>query len=282
MKHPIIQIDTMRAITLAAGFFLTISAKATDPISDLPNFDGLSSFAELGNSIDVHNATVNGNEGVSSGGVLDLDTPGTINGNLFAASGASVTVDGNLNGSFIPGQNLSTEQNTAFSDSSALAGLTPDDVISGDQTTPLSYDVPAGQVQVVNLNGGLDLKHSDDITLTGAGDLVLNISGTFTLQDAASIVGNPANIFINYLGTSEVTTKENNVVDGQIFLPDASATLKSTFFGGIYSGDQNVELLANAVLNAEPVPEPGTMVLMSAGLASLLLARRLCNLKRSV
>jgi hypothetical protein len=269
-------------IAVIAGSALAISSKATVPVSDLPSFDNLPNFAQLGNSIDVHNATVNGNVGVSSDGTLDLDTPGTINGNVFEATGATFDQAGNLNGSLFTGQNLSTEQSSVFSDSSDLGALPAVQSVAADQTTPLAFVVPAGQVEVVDLNGGLDLKHSDDITLTGGGDLVLNISGTFTLQDAASILGDPSNIFINYLGTTAVTTKENNVVDGQIFLPSAEADLDSTFFGAIYSGDQNVELMANATLNGVPLPEPGAMAMMSAGfIPFILLARRRLRILRT-
>lgn len=275
MKSPTIKSITvpLLRIALIAGSCLAISSKAEVPQSDLPNFDGLGNFAQLGNSITVHNATVNGNEGISSGGAFDLDTPGTVNGNLYQATGATATLAGTLNGSLFPNQNLSTDQSTVFSASVNLATLIPDETITGDQTSPLSFDVPAGEVEVIDLNGGLNLKHSDDITLTGGGDLVLNIMGSFTLQDAASIVGSPSDIFVNYEGTSAVTTDENDLVDGQLFFPDAEADLKSTFFGGIYSGDPNVELLANATLNAVPLPEPGSVVLVSAALASLLFWR---------
>src|SRR5215469_10759790 len=276
MKHPIFQTNALRLplmpMALITGFCLAMSAKATIPVTDLPNFDGLPNFAQLGNQITEHNATVNGNVGVSSGGTLDLDNPGTINGNVFVANGATFDQVGTVNGSVFTSQDLSSDQSTVFSASAGLGALPAVQTVSGDQTSSLSYNVPAGQVEVVDLNGGLDLKHTDDITLTGGGDLVLNISGSFTLQDSASILGNPADIFINYLGTSAVTSDENNLVDGQIFFPNASADLKSTFFGGIYSGDQNVELLANGTLNAVPLPEPGSMVLISTALASLLLA----------
>jgi hypothetical protein len=284
MKLATIQTNTLRPsltrVALITGFSLAISAKATIPTSDLPNFDGLPNFAQLGNQITEHNATVNGNVGVSSGGLLDLDNPGTINGNVFVSSGATFDQVGTVNGSVFTGQDLSTDQSAVFSASAGLGALPAVQTVSGDQTSSLSYNVPVGQVEVVDLNGGLDLKHTDDITLTGGGDLVLNISGSFTLQDSASILGNPANIFINYLGTSAVTSDENNLVDGQIFFPNAEAELKSTFFGAIYSGDQNVELLANGTLNAVALPEPGSTILISTALTALLLARnRLCRPK---
>ena len=280
MKLPAIQTNVPRQtwmrLALISVFSLAISAKATIPAADLPNFDNLANFAQLGNQITEHNATVNGNVGVSSGGLLDLDNPGTINGNVFQATGATVDLAGDLNGSLFTGQNLTTDQATVFSASAGLNALPAVQDISADQTSPLSFDVPAGQVEVVDLNGGLDLKHSDDITLTGGGDLVLNISGSFTLQDQASILGGASNIFINYLGTAAVTSDENNIVDGQIFIPNAEADLKSTFFGAIYSGDQNVELLANGTLNAEPLPEPGTIALAALGGLSMIVLRHRC------
>jgi hypothetical protein len=284
MKLSIIQTNTPRLslmrMALITGFSLAISVKATIPASDLPSFDGLPAFAQLGNQITEHNATVNGNVGISASGTLDLDNPGTINGNVSVANGATFDQVGTVNGSVFTGQDLSTEQSTVFSASAGLDALPAVQTVSGDQTSPLSYNVPAGEVEVVDLNGGLDLKHSDDITLTGGGDLVLNISGSFTLQGSASILGDPANIFINYLGTSPVTSDENNLVDGQIFLPNAGADLKSTFFGAIYSGDQNVELLANGTLNAVPLPEPGSIALAAiGGISTIILRHRRCSLR---
>src|SRR5215469_18533770 len=111
MKLPINQSNALRLLSirmaLITGFSVAISAKATVPATDLPNFDGLPNFAQLGNNITEHNATVNGNVGVSSGGLLDLDNPGTINGNVFQATGATFNETGHLNGSLFTGQDLS-------------------------------------------------------------------------------------------------------------------------------------------------------------------------------
>lgn len=52
---------------------------------------------------------------------------------------------------------------------------------------------PACRVEVVHLNGGLNLNFQI-ITFTGRGDLVLNIEGAFSLNGSANILGNPANI----------------------------------------------------------------------------------------
>src|SRR6516162_9776206 len=147
MKFPKIQTNTLclplTRVALITAFSLSISAKATIPSSDLPSFDGLPNFAQLGNQITEHNATVNGNVGVSSGGLLDLDNPGTINGNVFVSSGATFDQVGTVNGSVFTGQDLSTQQSTVFSASAGLDALHAVQSVSGDQTSSLSYNVPA-------------------------------------------------------------------------------------------------------------------------------------------
>jgi hypothetical protein len=72
---------------------------------------------------------------------------------------------------------------------------------------------------------------------SGAGFLVLYVSGSFNLQGTAGILdNNPSHVFINYTGASALQTKVGDTVDGFLFIPIANATLDSTFFGGLYGG----------------------------------------------
>lgn len=268
---------------LIAGFSVAISSKATVPTSDLPDFDNLPNFAQLGNDLNENDGDVYGNVGVSEGGTISIGAPSTINGDLYLATGATQSGPGAVTGTTFTGVSLSTEQSTVFTASADLANLTPDQVVSGDQTTGLSIDVAPGEVYVLNLNGGLDL-NNQNITLTGGGDLVLNIGNTFSLTGSASIDGPAQNIFVNYTGGNTVDTHVGDTVNGQVFIPNAPASLDGVWNGGVFSGNLEASLLSAGTINAVPVPEPGVMALISASLvASLLLVRRrLDGMKRSV
>src|SRR5215469_3601185 len=100
MKPTMIQTNTVRAITLLAGLSLATSAKATVPVSDLPDFDNLPNFAQLGNQLQYANNTINGNVGVSDGGTLLRNSiNNTINGDLHVGNGATSTGGGTTTGS---------------------------------------------------------------------------------------------------------------------------------------------------------------------------------------
>lgn len=275
--------DSLMCAAVIAGFFLAVSAKATVPDSSLPSFDNLPNFAQLGNNLNENNGTIFGNVGVSDGGTISIGAPSTIEGNLFIATGATRSGPGAVTGTIFTNQNLSLEQSTVFTASLDLADLPPDQTVTGDQTTGLTIDVPAGQVYVLNLNGGLDL-NNQNIVLTGGGNLVLNIGGTFSLTGSASILGPPANVFVNYIGANTVNTHIGDTIDGQVFIPNAPATLDGVWNGGVFSGNLQVSLLSASTINAVPVPEPGVALLMAAGFVPfmLLARRRLCIVKGSV
>ncbi len=272
----------IRHLPLIACFSLAISGKATVPLTDLPNLGPLSNFVEFGNQQVDKLATINGNVGVSAGGMLQLNAPATINGDISLAYPVTLMQVGLVTGITYNDQDLTTEQNTVVSDSAALGKLTPDETMSGNQTTALNFDVPAGQVEVVNLNGGLNL-NNQNITLTGGGVIVLNIEDSFSLNGSAGILGDPANIYINYEGDSTITTYVANTVDGILFDPAADADLAGAWLGSIDAGDGTITLESGAELN--PVPEPDTRDLILTGVGALVFAsgrRSLCSLTRPV
>jgi len=287
VKLPTVQIDTMRfwragslsalilRLLLVASISLAVAANATLPSSVLPSLGPLTNFTEFGNQQVDNLATINGNVGVSAGGMLDLMAPAVINGNLSLATTATLNQLGVINGTIFNNQNLTTEQDTVISVSRALAALPADETISGNQTTGLNFDVPAGQVEVVNLNGGLNLNYQN-ITLTGGGALVLNIEGAFSLNGSASILGNPANIYLNYLDGSPISADVASTVDGLLFDANEDANLSGLWTGSVNGGDGTITIDSGGTLNE--VPEPKELVLV--GFAAFLChfaRRRLCS-----
>lgn len=273
------------AITLAWAFIgrlplfaclaLAISAKATIPSSDLPYLGPFGNLAELGNQLEDGQGTING-VGVFTPWKLSFTNSATIgvNGEFYMTGNAGSTGMTVVNGTVFSGQAMSLEQSQLLSDSSALAALTPDQTLIANPATGLNFDVASGEVEVVDLNGGLNL-NDQNITLTGGGALVLNIEGSFSLGASAGILGDADNIYINYEGTSPITTGAGATIDGLVFDPNASANLDGTWNGGVYGGWNTITLDPGPGIT--PVPEPGSMVLISIGLASLLLTRRLCG-----
>jgi hypothetical protein len=159
---------------------------------------------------------------------------------------------------------LVSNQGEVLAASTALAALAPDQTNDAIQTAPLAFNVSSGQVEVVDLNGGLNLDNQN-ITLAGGGDLVLNIENSFSLEGSAGILGNPDNIYINYTGDNTITTGGGDTVDGLVLDPFAPAILNGNWNRGFYGN--------LAIDPPTPAPEAGSIVLISAALASLLWVR---------
>ncbi|HTR41893.1 MAG TPA: hypothetical protein VMH87_09785 [Pseudomonadales bacterium] len=238
MKSSTIPQNIARVSCAVACFSLVISAQATLPSSDFPDIGSLGALAELGHPL--------------------VEISGTTTNTSFTR--LTVVYD-----TVFSDPALTSNQGQVLSASSALAALTPDQTISANQTAALAFDVTPGQVEVVDLNGGLNL-NNQSITLGGGGILVLNIEGSFSLDGTAGIFGNPNDIYINYEGNSTITTGIATTIDGLVLDPSASAVLNGNLNRGFYG---------TLAPNDPPVvPEPGPMALISMALASLLLVRR--------
>jgi hypothetical protein len=244
MKLPIIRTHTARLCCAVACFSLAISANATLSLSDFPDLGPLGDLTELGHPlVEIPNTDANSN----------FTRMTVVRGTVFSDSA------------------LVSNQSQVLSASAALAALIPNQTISANQTDALSYDVNSGQVEVVDLNGGLNL-NSQNITLAGDGDLVLNINGSLSLDGSSGIFGNPNHIYINYQGDSTIMTRFATTIDGLVLDPFAPAVLNGNWNRGFYG------TLSGPT--ADEVPEPGNLVLI--GFASFLChiaRRRLCGLR---
>lgn len=249
------------ALALALVFSCAFNAKAVSSAS-LPNVSLLAPYAEFGNQLVENLATVNGNVGVSNGGTLTVTAPSVINGNVNLGLGATLSRQGKITGTITTGLNLTATQNQVFSASSTLSGFSANQTFSTLNSAE-SFTAPAGTALVVDV-GNLGL-NNQNINFSGAGDLVLNVSGSFSLVGSASILSSdPSHVFINYTGSSEVQTHVGDIIDGSLFIPKAGATLDGTFFGALYGGDHTITLMSGATLTqVAPVPEGSTGVLLA-------------------
>ena len=273
----------MTRFALALCIVPTLAAKADLSISSLPNTTLITSYAEFGGGLlDESLVTINGNVGVSSDGTVDLMAPSRINGNVYVNSGATLTGPGTVHGTVFTHQSLGAVQSQIDSASSVLAGLAPNQTFS-TLSTAQAFTVSAGNVHVVNV-GTLNLNNAN-ITLSGGGYLVINVSHGFDLTGTASILAsNPSHVFINYDGTSgSFNTHVGDTVDGYVFDTTVMATLDGSWDGGLYGAQNEIELLSGATVTSAPptvpVPEPSTIIsgallLVPLGISSLRALRQ--------
>jgi hypothetical protein len=213
----------------------------------------IQNYTQLGNNLDESLGSIDGNLAVSNGGHLHIMAPFKVHGNVYVGTGASFKNDqgdnSNVDGSVFTNQDLTAAQNQIYSDSAAFAAFAPDRIFS-TLNTAQSFTAPAGFAYVVNITN-LTLNNAN-ISFSGMGYLVLNISGNFSLTGTASILaigGTPAgHIFVNYTGTGTMTTHVGDRIDGRIFIPNGSASLDGKFNGRIYSGAGLVTLLSGATV----------------------------------
>jgi hypothetical protein len=253
---------------LAVAMLGSGTAKAV-PSSSLPDVSLITAYTEFGNQEAESLVTINGKVGVSSGGRLHVMAPSVINGDVAVASGATFQNDKadntNIHGSILMNQNLTATQNQVASASTAFSALSADQTFSTLNSTQ-SFTAPAGTALVVDITN-LTLNNAN-INFSGPGYLVLNVSGSFSLNGSAAILdSDPTHVFDNYSGSSALQTKVGDTIDGYLLIPTANASLDGTFFGGLYAGTGTITLLSGAKVGSA-VPEPATASLL--GLAALV------------
>lgn len=275
MKNHTTLIKTAIQATIAICLCQPFLASATISSTDLPDISLLSSYTEFGNSEVESLVTVNGNVGVSQGGTLNLMGPSAIDGNVYVSTGATFDHVGTVTGTIYTGQNLTANQQEVFTASSAYtalgSGVNHPDFTFATLNSSQSFSAAAGQVTVVNV-GNLSLNNAN-INFSGAGYLVINVTGSFSLVGTAGILDtDPSHVFVNYTGTGSINTHVGDTIDGYVFDPKGSGSLDGTWFGGLYGGDGTITLLSGCKLTAAPqtppvVPEASTI---TAGALMLL------------
>ncbi len=279
----------LSAATAATLGLLPAQQARAVPVSDLPDLSLLTQYATFGNFLNDQNVTINGNVGIGNNGVLKLEAPSTINGNLDLGIGATAGGGGypdNITGTVTTGVDFTAAENQVQSASTSLAGLTPN-VSLGSVTSGQSFGVVNGiaDVFVVNMSG-LALGSGENITFSGdAGDIfVLNVSGDVDMNGDAAIsaLSQASHVLLNLTTSSSLGNVAHigNIINGTTLIPDATYAEFHSVNGAIFGGLGEIKLMSGAKVESVPFNPPSvpdassTLMLLGMGLTALGVARK--------
>jgi len=174
-----------------------------------------------------------GDVAVAAGAAVQLQAPFTINGNVYVASGGSVSGPGKVKGTRYTNQNLSVARSDAISASSQAAAFPPN-VTFSNVTANRTVNGFSG-VNVVKVTGNINLNNAS-LTLNGPPDafFIVNVAGSITLGGSGGIVvsgGMPAShLLVNMTGSGSnlLNTHIGNVIQGTLLGPNVGGTLEGT------------------------------------------------------
>ena len=254
-----------------------------------------------GNTLQITNVTINGNVGVGLTGKATDSGPSTINGSLnFSASntgqfsnnnGADI-ISGGVNFNVGNVSSALTDVNNLNSTLGAEAGANIN--INGGTTINASAGtLDANGNRVFNVTG-FNTTNGDTLTINGdaaGNNVVLNfvgLSANFNNQVVLNGITSDQVLF-NFVGGSGLTggptlsindngnNNPQNLVQGVFLDPNGAISVVNTNLDGrVFGGDTHDEqVVSGSTINTPTgAPEPGSILLLGAGLSSMALLRR--------
>jgi hypothetical protein len=231
---------------------------------------------------------VTGNVGIHSSDNLTLGGGSQINGDLFLGNTASTTFGGAPPpGGFVTGT-THTNQDTLLGQArtDALAAAAAATALGGTPTVFSGQTLTAGTYALASL-----VMSNQTLTLSGAGDFVLNIAGVFTMGGSSLIsLTNGAtadHVLFNMQGSFSgglfnADIEGTSIANGIILSPTGDVKVnggvnpppRTGLFGEVIAGG-NVLIQSSSGIDGVTVPDAGsTLVLMSLGLGFLVSAKR--------
>ena len=240
----------------------TVSGRSTVAVNSSCTFSSLTSPMGLGvlglanTTITNSNVTINGNEGVYTGGSISNMAPSTVTGNVYEASAGQCSNScgpGKVNGSLIvDSADLQTLVTAATSNASTASALTPTQTFSAiSSPTTITGN---GGTNVIRINGDIN----SSITLSGsAKDLfIINVSGSLSLSGSTSLGLSggvtASHVLYNFTGTSgSIKAQVGNTLYGTFLAPNYSMSIDGIWYGELI-GKGTISLLSAATVTSEP------------------------------
>ncbi|MEJ2069823.1 MAG: choice-of-anchor A family protein [Syntrophobacterales bacterium] len=244
-------------------------------------------FLGLGDGdVTMTTATVNGlvNEvgivGPSSGTISFTTTLSAVPGTIYEGTGVTNLNILSIRGPLVqPADTLLNAAKTdALTKASSYGSLPPTDIFLTDIDLSDSdtQTVMGGMGQNVYNLTNFRLQDNPTLTITGppGATFIFNISGAFDLAGGTVIFGptvSPEDVLFNVTGSTDVSVDLDCL--GLLLAPYANVTISESIWTGEVIAGKNFALTVASISN--PVPLPGSVLLLGTGLLGLgLLGRR--------